>query len=448
MNMPANVLLRMISIAFCMITPLTSSALAQDYSPDAVSMFRELKQQPNDLARYAYLLREIPKLPVSDQQLAMQMFASVENELGLYNEAVHDFPLKSYIAADATLPTPAEWKPADAAEVITQLAADRRIVLINEAHHDAHTRQLTLTLLPRLRALGFDYFAVEALSDKDDQLMQRGYPVKDSGTQYLHEPTYGDIVRTAIKLGFTLVPYDADTGPMQDREAGQANNLYRKVFARDPHARLFVHAGYAHIDKAKGRLGNTAPMAMHLQQLTGIEPLSIDQTQFREQLPGKPDAYQKLIKDFPPNGPTVLVNRTTGRPWSAHPDWYDLNVLLPPADTGGVESGYIQPLTTVRDTDRDHLMLANRLNKQRPDWLTLRNERIPYAIRTTLCKTRFPCVVDAHYVNEPDEAIAADRYAFMQGDAASRLYLRPGRYRLRAWDIRGKTLSQKIITVH
>jgi len=80
--------------------------------------------------------------------------------------------------------------------------------------------------------------------------------------------------------------------------------------------------------------------------------------------------------------------------------------------------------------------------------LTLRNERIPYAIRTTLCKTRFPCVVDAHYVNEPDEAIAADRYAFMQGDAASRLYLRPGRYRLRAWDIRGKTLSQKIITVH
>jgi hypothetical protein len=104
-------------------------------------------------------------------------------------------------------------------------------------------------------------------------------------------------------------------------------------------------------------------------------------------------------------------------------------------------------LTTVRDTDRDHLMLANHLNKQRPDWLTLRNERIPYAIRTTLCKTRFPCVVDAHYVNEPDEAITADRYAFMQGDAASKLYLRPGRYRLRAWDIRGRTLSQKIITI-
>ncbi|GAA0888229.1 hypothetical protein [Rhodanobacter soli] len=438
---------RVAFIAVGLATSLTAPISAQDYSPDAVGMFHELKQQPNDLARYAYLLREIPKLPVSDQQLAMQMFASVENELGLYNEAVHDFPLKSYIAVDATLPAPAEWKPADAAEVITQLAADRRIVLINEAHHDAHTRQLTLALLPRLRALGFNYFAVEALSDKDDQLMQRGYPVEDSGTEYLHEPVYGDILRSAIKLGFILVPYDADTGTMQDREARQANNLYREVFARDPHARLFVHAGYAHIDKAKGRLGNMAPMAMHLQQLTGIEPLSIDQTQFREQLPGKPDAYQKLIGDFPPDGPIVLVNRTTGRPWSAHPDWYDLNVLLPPADTGGDESGYTQSLTTVRDTDRDHLMLANPLNKQRPGWLTLRNERLPYAIRTTLCKTRFPCVVDAHYVNEPDEAITADRYAFMQGDAASKLYLRPGRYRLRAWDIRGRTLSQKIITI-
>jgi len=96
-------------IAVGLAMPLTAPLSAQDYSPDAVSMFHELKQQPNDLARYAYLIREIPRLPVSDQQLAMQMFASVENELGLYNEAVHDFPLKSYIAMDATLPTPAEW---------------------------------------------------------------------------------------------------------------------------------------------------------------------------------------------------------------------------------------------------------------------------------------------------------------------------------------------------
>src|SRR3546814_5987426 len=125
------------------------------------------------------------------------MFASIENELGLYNEAIRDFPLKSHTSPDTTLPTLAEWKSADAAEVITKLAAGRQLVLINEAHHDAHTRQLTLALLPRLRALGFNYFAAVALSGNDAQLMQRGYPVKDSGTEYLHEPSYGDIVRMA-----------------------------------------------------------------------------------------------------------------------------------------------------------------------------------------------------------------------------------------------------------
>jgi hypothetical protein len=68
-------------------------------------------------------------------------------------------------------------------------------------------------------------------------------------------------------------------------------------------------------------------------------------------------------------------------------------------------------------------------------------------VSTTLCKVTAPCVVDAHYANESDDGIAADRYAFLQGDAVSKLYLRPGRYRLRAWDIRGRTLSERIINV-
>ncbi|RCS31073.1 hypothetical protein DEO45_04860 [Rhodanobacter denitrificans] len=445
--MSNQMLLPLAFIAICLAAAAIGTVHAQDYSPAAVDMFRGLKQQPNDLARYDYLFGAIPRLPVNDQQLAMQMFASVENELGLYNEALHDFPLKSRVKPDTTLPTPAEWKAADAAEVIARLASNRRLVLVNEAHHDAHTRLLTLALLPRLRALGFDYFAVEALSGKDDRLVQRGYPVKESGTMYLHEPVYGEIVRTAIKLGFTLVAYDADAGATQDREAAQANNLYREVFARDPHAKLFVHAGYAHIDKARGRLGKAQPMAMYLQRLSGIEPLSIDQTQFREQIPPEQDAYRQLVTDFPSDGPIVLVNRGTGQPWSAQPDLYDVNVLLPPADTGGVQSGFIQPLTTVHDADRDQLQLVRRLDKLRPAWLMLHGERTSYAIGTTLCRTTFPCVVDAHYSNEPDEAIAADRYAFMQGDATSRLYLRPGNYRLRARDIRGRTLSRQAITI-
>lgn len=447
--MPTRVLFRLISAALCLGASVIPPARAQSFSPAAVEMFHRLRQQPNDLARYVYLVKTAQELPAADRPLAMQMFASVENELGLYNEALRDFPLKSHVAADIALPTPARWEAADAVDVIARQAADRRIVLVNEAHHDAHTRQLTLALLPRLRELGFDHFAAEALLDKDASLMNRGYATANSGSEYLREPSYGEIIRTAIRLGFKVVSYDVDSRSTQERESGQASNLYRKVFARNPDARLFVHAGYAHIDKAKGRLGSTAPMAMQLQQLTGIEPLSVDQTQFREQIPREPDAYTALVGDFPSRNPFVLLDRSTGKPWSAHPEQYDINVLLPPAaGQRAVESGYTQPSTIVHDMVRNQPMLAHVVNTQRPEWLTLHGERYPYAISTTLCRVTTPCVVDAHYVDEGDDAIAADRYAFMQGDTASKLYLRPGRYRLRAWDMRGRTLAEQVITVN
>jgi hypothetical protein len=439
---------RMLSIALGLTLPAMPAMAAQSFSRAAIAMFHELRQQPNDLARYVYLAKTMPTLSPTDRLLAMQMFASAENELGLYNEAVRDFPLKSREEVDLQIPTAAEWKPADAVDAIAARAADRRIVLINEAHHDAHTRQLTIDLLPRLRALGFGYFAVEALSSKkDDALMQRGYPITSSGTEYLHEPSYGDIVRMAIKLGFTVLSYDVDDPAIDEREAGQARNLYRKVFARDPQAKLFVHAGYAHIDKAKGRLDNTTPMAAHLKELTGLEPLSIDQTQFREQIPSRPGAYQQLADTFKPKGPIVLVNRADGHLWSDHPDRYDMNVVLPPTGMGAFESGYAQPSLIRENGPTAQPMLSRVVNTQRPEWLTQDPRRSAIAIGTRLCKVTVPCVVDAHYAGEPDDAIAADRYAFFNDDMIGKLYLRPGRYRLRAWDIRGRTLSEQDIEV-
>lgn len=75
-------------------------------------MFRQLAQQPNDVARYDYLIKTIPELQVSDRPFAMQMSASTEDELGLYNEAIRDFPLKSRSTIDVALPTAVEWQPA------------------------------------------------------------------------------------------------------------------------------------------------------------------------------------------------------------------------------------------------------------------------------------------------------------------------------------------------
>ena len=443
-----------VTTALCLVALLAPQAVtAQSFDPAEIRLFKALHRLPNALARYDHLGKVMPHLSTSDQIVAMQLFSSAECELGLYNQAILSFPLKISTPADVVLPTAMQWHAASAVDVIGKLAAHRRIVLINEAHHDAHTRLLTLKLLPRLRALGFDYFAAEALVDTDPNLEKRGYPTKASGTEYLQEPLYGEIVREAIRLGFTIVPYDIDSNvSTQARDTEQADNLYRKVFARDPQARLFVLAGYAHIDKAKGRLGNVEPMAMHLQALTGFDPLSIDQTQFLETGKSHSDDYRQLIDRFHPRMPSVLVNRTSGKTWSARPKFYDVNVILPPAVTmqSFGDKSMVNGETTKNVSDSSRLALGSltSLNlMQRPDWLTLGGARHRIPVNATLCRMRVPCVVEAQYANESADAVAADRYAFMKSDATSYLYLRPGHYRLRAWSLNGKTLSQQTMTV-
>ncbi len=446
---------RMFAMVACLVVLLGPAGVcAQSFDATEIDIFHAVRRQPNALARYDYLVQRMPQLPAADQVIIGQFRAFALDELGLYNQAVLSFPLQSMQPPGLVLPDRAEWKRADAADVITQLAADRHIVMINEAHHDAHTRVLTLALLPRLRALGFGYFAAEALGDDDPALMQRGYPIPASGTEYLREPLYGEIVREAIRLGFILVPYDSSGSGLQTRDAAQAENLFRKVFARDPHARLFVDAGYAHIDKAAGRLGEIQPMAMQLAKLSGFDPLSIDQTQFLEHSLGGTDDYHVLLGRFPTRSAEVLLNRASGAPWSAQPKLYDLNVILQLAlnvNTFGNGAsnmfGDAQP-RNVRDTTElatDSLIALNDM--QRPGWLTLGGQRVAFPIDTTLCRKQLPCVIDAHYLREPDDATAADRYAFFEPYSRSKLYLRPGRYRLRAWNAAGKTLSVKTIDV-
>jgi len=383
-------------------------------------LFAETAHIKNDLARYLYLREVMPTLTQSDRLIDQQLLATVEDELGLYDEALLDFPFDNRVQTPVTLPSPGDWAPADAATEIAKLATDRRIVMINEAHHDAHTRELTLALLPKLRAEGFTYFAAEALVNSDTDLMKRGYPIATSGSEYLHEPIYGQIIREAIRLGFKVVAYESDADALADREAGQAQLIYRQVFKNDPKAKLFVHAGYAHIDKAVGNLGKTIkPMAMQLKQLTGFDPLSIDQTRWRDIGPmPKKDLYNQLIAAFPVDKPSVLLSRQNGSVWASDPDRHDVDVILPP-------SGH----------------------QRRPHWLSLGNTRETRVVSSEMCQRQLPCVVEARYANESEDAVPADRYVFLTADSMNSLYLWPGEYKIVARDRDGRKVSERSLTV-
>jgi hypothetical protein len=463
---------------------LASTSLPADArQKEQRDLFVDLQPLVQDMPRYRYLITAMPHLPETEQLFARQMLAFAEDELGLYSEAVRDFPLRNRPPGQLALPRTADWQATDAVDTIAELAAGRRIVMVNEAHHDAHTRELTLALLPRLRAIGFTHFAAEALSEKDAELMQRGYPIISSGSEYLHEPLYGDIVREAIRLGYVIVPYESSGATPQAREDGQARHLYERVLAKDPKARLFIHAGYAHIDKQPGRLGPTRPMAMELSKLSGIEPLSIDQTDIREDSPlseaeayqqfkhalerfetlpqprlapagkgpgdtaEKPmmDAYHQIIATFPSPGAIVLRHIDTNAPWSARPGVYDLNVILPPANP--VYSSYMQGPIVLSIDGRRYPVLPPASGGKRPDWLTLGGQRVAVPIDTAMCAQKTPCLVEAHYASESDDAVAADRYLFLQRDKANVLYLRPGNYRLRSVDVNNRTVKEQPIEV-
>jgi hypothetical protein len=364
----------------------------------------------------------------SDNSRAFHMIFS--QYLSWYQSYLGDYPLAAQtfsIARPAQAgdrPSPLDdghYTARPAVQAIPELAQHYNIVLFNEAHHVALTRSLTVQLLGKLRAEGFDYFAAETLVQSDTALAARGYPNHDSGF-YTEEPVYAEMVRTALKLGFKVIAYEAtsDASSGDAREAEQARNIYRQVFANDPKARLIVNAGYEHIVKSGSYLGGKS-MAQYLSKLTGQPMLAVEQTMLypRPSSSGDHPYYTEVMRQLHPDQPIVFVD-DKGEPWSLQPG-YDVSVFFPPVS----------------------------LRHGRPTWLGLGGLRQPYPVSADDCRHHYPCLVEAHYDGEGVDAIPADRllldqtplgvaadmsqvavYSNTQPAPSGDLYLRPGKYQL------------------
>lgn len=356
--------------------------------------------------------------------------------VGDYTGAHDAYSIRQLAAPDdAPSPLTAGEAPKPALAAIVDLAKGHKAIFFNEAHNVAITRTLTLQALPQLRAQGYTYFAAETLYQKDiDALRKRGYPTSESGF-YTEEPIAAEMVRTALKLGFKVVAYESENPGNGDvREHAQAKNLYERVFKNDPSARLVVNAGYAHIQENGRYLGGQS-MAQHFRKLSGIDPLTIEQTMMIDHPAASENHpyYQAVIAALHPSAPLIFENKD-GKPWSLKPKAYDVSVFFPP----------------------------DVVREDRPTWLDLGGLRESYSVAGNLCKGSFPCLIEARYANEGDDAIPADRmvldpvkYAqnneerLFQGkpDARGNLYLRPGTYRLSGRDSDNRLLFNQTITV-
>jgi hypothetical protein len=194
-----------------------------------------------------------------------------------------------------------------------------------------------------------------------------------------------------------------------------------------------VDAGFAHIQKSGKYLGGSS-MAEFFEKMSGIDPLCIEQTMMIQH--ARPDQdhpyYTAIVDALHPVQPIVFVNGP--QTWTLKPKQYDLSVVFPPAPRSDL----------------------------RPDWLALRGLRRTYPVDGTWCRGRFPCLIQAYYANEGTEAVPADRAMLniidpgadianrvvtAQSDVKSRLFLRPGKYRIVASDRTNRTLSSREVDI-
>jgi hypothetical protein len=426
----------------CFSAIVTAQSAAQwmsqqlDASRKSELIMHEAESRKGLLAQYLVMRNAHVRYSDTAFRLIFDQYLSwYQTFIGDYPDASASFSIKQMATPEdhASPLAVGDYSPRPALEAIPELAKGYRAVFFNEAHNVPMTRTLTVQLLSKLRQEGFNYFAAETLYQTDTKLQSRGYPIKGSGF-YTEEPICAEMVRTALKLGFKLVAYEATSDAIGDaREREQANNLYREVFKADPNAKLVLDAGYAHIQKS-GKFLDGSSMAEYLHKLTGFDALTVEQTMLFPHEDSRDDHpyLTDVIRKINPHVPTVFIDGA-GRPWTLLAG-YDVSVFFP----------------------------AQKMDHGRPTWASLGNLRKPYPISGDRCETAYTCLVEAHYADEGIDAIPADVVAinpvpqnatpqeqirFHQGAPISELYLRPGKYRLTYTDENAQLLFKQDLTI-
>ena len=310
----------------------------------------------------------------------------------------------------------------DARHYINFAAKGRRVVMINEAYAKPQHRAFAISLLADLYREGFHYLAMEMLNNFTSHslsklTMHTGY--------YTSEPVAGELIRTALAIGYTLIPYEdtaAAAHTINQRDSVQAENIYQ-VIRQDTSARILVYAESAHISKKKAADGYI-PMGLDFQRISGINPLTIDQTDMTEESNfgyGRV-IYQAYLQKFPLTRVSIaLINN---EPVSVtNNDLYDLSVIHPP----------------------------NFYKEGRPTWLSLGDTRQPTFVKPPVANVYF---VQAYYEKEienndntPWQLVPADQTYIVGGKKSYMLYLKKGKYRIYFRDINYQILSSLTIEV-
>ncbi len=293
--------------------------------------------------------------------------------------------------------------------------------MINEAHNKPLHRAFVISLLADLYKKGFRYLAMEMLNNYSNHTLT---DLTALTGHYSTEPVAGELVRTALKIGYTLVSYEdtlAGIHTPSQRDSVQAENIY-SVARTDTSAKILVLASYGHIAE-RSPVADYVPMAMAFKKISGIDPLTIDQTEMTEEsnIEYGRILYRAYTQKFSIPSPSVAMLNNEPLNITNNPD-YDLAIIHPP--------------TLYRDG--------------RPTWLALDGLRKPLYIKPAVKNTFF---IQAFYQKElngkgPDEMIPADQTYIPANNENYLLYLRKGKYIIVFRDIEYNILGHLNIEVN
>lgn len=202
-----------------------------------------------------------------------------------------------------------------AKDYILERAKNEQVIIINEAHHSSFHRFFTKSLLQELYDMGYKNLGMEGLingAEKDSLLNERMYPVQATGF-YTSEPQFANLVREALKIGFHVFAYEQTSGVNNaEREIEQARNIEAMIKAK-PGEKFLLHVGFDHAyEGTHGWWGKA--MAARLNEYTGIDPFTINQTNYAER--GNPEFNHPFTKAINTTESVVLLD-AEGQPYQA-----------------------------------------------------------------------------------------------------------------------------------
>lgn len=291
--------------------------------------------------------------------------------------------LKSFLDLPANLDTLfSNVEINEALPFIINNAKKFHVILINEAHYSSTNRNFMRELLPYFKNNGYSYLAVETIYANDSLLNSRGYPVFTSG-YYTQDIIFSNMIREALKLGFTIIPYDISGKEAMEqtsknfgyRDSIQALNIYNNANLSDTHNKVLVYAGYGHI------LEDGPTMGYYLRKLINADLLSIDQIQMVDEYKGANLYLDYARKYCHIREPSIIC--------------YNNLPVITPLEHFGVDLQITHP----------PLEWING----RPKWLYSK-DKTSIPLPKALVEKYGACLIQAKYVNESNDAMPIDQF--------------------------------------